>query len=728
VRTLAFVILAACSGGATPTKPVATTPASPVAAPTARQERPPAAARRPVTDTYHGVAVEDPYRWLETDDAETGAWSDAQNAFARKYLDAIPGRAAIHDEIAKIVTAPVTRYYGVKAAGGKVFAMRKDPTREQPELVVADSPDALDKASVVLDPTKRFDSHTSIDFYVPSPDGKKVAISIASGGSENGTLYILDLEGKDVDTPIPDVERGTGGGDVAWRPDGKGIFYTRYPAKGERPDGDTDFWMTVWTHELGAPRDKDKKEMGDGLPKVAEIKLVADAKGRVLASVQDGDGGKFRHYLRDPKGKWRQLTDWGDGIVFVGFGPTNDLWMVSHKDAPRGKVLRLSSTSGDLTQAKQIVAEGDSIITDFYSGNGLVVTRDHVYANYQLGGPSELRSFSLAGKPEPGPKIPPVSSVGFPIPWGNGVVLPVSSYVRPRTWYRFDPAKGSTDTLAISESSPMNLDNFEVRRDTFESTGGAKVPINIVWRKGAKQDGTTPCLVTGYGGFAINIEPHFLEATGPLLERGMCFAEINLRGGAEFGEDWHHAGMLVNKQNVFDDFANGLRYLIANKYSAPDRIAIRGGSNGGLLMGALVTQHPELMRVVVSSVGIYDMIRNEKSANGQFNIAEFGSVGDAKQFAALYAYSPYHHVKPSTQYPAVLMTTGANDPRVPPWQSRKMIAALQAAQVADHPILLRTNKNAGHGAGSMTEVIDLGTDVASFVLNELGLARDTVAR
>jgi prolyl oligopeptidase len=722
VRILAVVVaLAGCSSPAPshPTSP----PSTPIAATTNGTHRaPPPAQRRVVTDTYHGVAVPDPYQWLEADTPEVGAWSEAQNVHARGYLDALPHRDELRKEIEAIVTAPVTRYFDLHPAGKKLFVMRKDPKREQSELIVADGPDGLDRAKVVLDPAQRFDSHHAIDWFAPSPDGSRVAISISAGGSENGTLYIVDLDGKDVDTPIPDVQRGTGGGHAAWRPDGKALYYTRYPAKGERPDGETDFWQTLWSHELGAPRDKDKRELGDGFPRIAEVELTGDERGRVIATVQDGDSGRFRHYLRDAKGTWRQLDDFDDGITFVGFGPTNDLWLVSKKDAPKGKVLRLPSTTTNLAQAKVVIPEAEPIETDFYANKGLTVTNDYVYVAYQVGGPSELRAFTLAGKRVELPQLPPVASVGYPIPWGSSVLVTATTYTKPRTWYRLDPGKHALDALPISETSPVSLDDWEVRREFADSSDGAKVPINIIWKRGAPQDGRVPCLVTGYGGFRSSVEPGFLDGQAPLLRRGLCFVVANLRGGNEFGEDWHKAGMLLVKQHVFDDLAATLRHLVAKKYSSPEHLAIRGGSNGGLLMGALLTQHPELVRVVISQVGIYDMLRCERSSNGQFNVAEYGSVTDPDQFKAMYAYSPYHHVVAGTKYPATLMTTGANDPRVPPWHSRKMIAALQAAQAGGQPILLRTSSTSGHGIGtSMTERIDLATDIDAFLLHELGL-------
>jgi prolyl oligopeptidase len=274
----------------------------------------------------------------------------------------------------------------------------------------------------------------------------------------------------------------------------------------------------------------------------------------------------------------------------------------------------------------------------------------------------------------------------------------------------------------MSQMPEIDLSGYEVRREEAVSKDGTHVPVNIVWPTGAAQDGTMPCIVTGYGGYGISMEPAFLGTASVLLAHGACFAVANLRGGGELGEAWHQAGTLTNKQNVFDDFAAVLQYMIDQKYTSASRLGIEGGSNGGLLMGAMITQHPDLFAAVSSDVGIYDMLRSELSANGQFNIPEYGTVADEAQFRALYAYSPYHHVVAGTKYPAALFTTGANDPRVAPWHSRKMVAALQAAQAGDAPILLRTTSTAGHGMGSSTsERVDLISYRWAFLLANVAM-------
>ncbi len=685
---------------------------------------PPVAEARPQTDTMHGVTVADPYRWLEGDTAEVKAWSDGQDRHARAILDALPGLGAIAEEVRAYYAAPITRYGGFQVAGGKVFAWRKQPDKEQRELVVMTSLDKAAEAKLVLDPAAGGDATRAIDWFVPSPDGRKVAVSISTGGSEAGSLHVLDLDGKALEPVIADVQYGTGGGDIAWTPDGRGFYYTRYPRAGEKPEQERAFWIEVWFHQLGTPEATDRYELGKDLPQIAQYRLDVDARGRVLAAVQKGDGGEFQHYLKDARG-WRRLADWDDDIVSVQFGPAGDLWLVSRKGAPRGKLLRMPTT-GKLAAAKLVVAESaDTIVTSFYEDEAAVLTRDRVFLTYQLGGPNTIRAFTHAGKPAKGPALPAVSS-SFLVDdsLGGDMFVWSESYVVPGAWYRLAPASGALTKIdAVSPSPPVSLDDFEVHRELATSKDGTAVPLNIIWKKGAPKDGTVPCVVTGYGGYGVNLSPGFAGSAHPLLSRGVCLVVANLRGGGEFGEAWHEAGMLTKKQNVFDDFAAALDHLHAQRYTSPQRTVIMGGSNGGLLMGAMLTQHPQKMKAVVAQVGIYDMLRVELSPNGLFNTTEFGSVKDQAQFTALLAYSPYHRVVKGTKFPATLMTTGANDPRVSPWQSRKMVAAMQAAQGGDAPILLRTSGTSGHGQGmAMSERIGQVAHVDAFILWQLGVA------
>ena len=363
----------------------------------------------------------------------------------------------------------------------------------------------------------------------------------------------------------------------------------------------------------------------------------------------------------------------------------------------------------------------DAIATSFQDKGGVLAVGDRVYVNYQLGGPSELRAFSVAGKPQKSPVGPSVSSASYPLAWRGDVLTWFASYTTPNTLTRFTPKTGKLIELPeLSPVYPVDFSNIEARREVATSKDGTAVPLNIMWPKGAPQDGTVPCIVYGYGGYGIDEEPGEWLAMAPLLSRGFCVVDVNLRGGAEFGEDWHRNGMLTKKQNVFDDFTAAMDYLVAKHYTNRQHMGILGGSNGGLLMGAIVTQHPDAMKAVVSDVGIYDMLRVELTPNGSFNTTEFGTVSDEAQFKAMYAYSPYHHVGKGIAFPAILMRTGANDGRVAPWQSRKMIAALQAANSGNAPILLRTSDTAGHGMGTnKDERIEMEAAMLAFFRSQL---------
>jgi prolyl oligopeptidase len=686
---------------------------------------PPETAKKPVTDTYHGVAVADPFRWLEDwNDPAVKAWSEAQNAYARAYLDKLLGRDQLRTRLKDILAAKTTTHGNLQYRPGKLFAMRRQPPKEQPFLVVMPGPDKPEESRVLVDPSA-IDTKgtTAIDWYVPSPDGSLVAVSLSKNGSESGDVHIYDVAtGKEVHELIPRAQNGTAGGDLAWAPNGKGFYYTRYPRGDDRPEADRDFYQQVYFHKLGTPTESDRYEIGKDFPRIVELRLsVHDQTGRLLVSAQNGDGGEFAFYVRDPDGKYRQVSTFKDRLVQAAFLPNGDLVAVSRQDAPRGKLLRIG-TDLDWKSARVLVPEGkDTIITDFYGKPTVVATDNRIYALYQLGGPSEVRVFDLDGKPQPGPKRPAVSAAHNLTPLdGDDLLFAGTSYVEPPGQILFRAKSGETTTTPLNEKPPVSLDDVRVEREFATSKDGTKVPVNILIPKGVERDGKAPCLVSGYGGFNISIEPGFNPAFRVLFDHGMIVAIANLRGGAEFGEQWHEAGRLTHKQNVFDDFAGACQHMIDSKYTSHERLAIEGGSNGGLLMGATLTQLPDLMKCVVTHVGIYDMLRVELSSNGAFNVPEFGTVKNEEQFKALYGYSPYHHVKDGVKYPAVLFLTGANDPRVDPMQSRKMVARLQAATASGAPILLRTSASTGHGAGTaLSARVEELTDVYAFIFAQL---------
>jgi prolyl oligopeptidase len=690
--------------------------------------QPPQTPQIPVVNVYHGVEVADPYQWLEDwDDEHVRAWSDKQNVYARSVLDSLPYVESLRGRITEIMTAESVSYFSLCRCEGKLFAIKRQPPNEQPFLVVMPSAQEPQSERILVDPAKIDPSgSTSIDWYVPSPDGRRVAVSLSVGGSESGDVHVYDSEsGQEIGEIIVRVNGGTAGGDVAWVPDGSGFYYTRYPREGERPAEDMDFYQQVWFHQMGTSPDQDRYEIGKDFPRIVEIKLQTDQHaGLVLVSTQYGDSGRFSHYIRRPDGKWKQISDYDDQIVQATFGANSTLFLISRAGAPRGKILKLLPMDYSLEKAEVVVPESeDTIVSTFFGHPPMVATPNYLYVTYQLGGPSELRVFDYAGNRWKGPETLPVSNVGQIVAVdGDDVLYQNSSYIEPPAWYLFKKDEGTTEKTTLVTRSPVDFSDCEVVREYATSKDGTRVPVNIIRRKGIVMDGSHPVLLTGYGGYGVSIEPGFSALRRVWIDQGGVFAQANLRGGGEFGEQWHQNGMLTKKQNVFDDFAAVMQHMIDAGYTTSEKLAIMGGSNGGLLMGAMITQHPRRCRVVVSSVGIYDMLRVELAPNGQFNIPEFGTVKNPDQFRALYAYSPYHHVENGTAYPSVLFSTGANDPRVDPMHSRKMTARLQAATSSDRPILLRTSSKTGHGlATPLSERIELSVHYHAFLLNELGL-------
>jgi prolyl oligopeptidase len=711
----------------------------PMPAPAVRatHEAPPATRKAPVVDRYHGVEVVDEYRWLENwDDPAVKAWSDAQNAYARSVLDRLPGVEEIRKQVTAIRKIQVPRYGSLIYAGGQLFAFKLEPPQQQITLVAMPSEDDPAPARVVVDPNVIDPAGTTaIDWYVPSLDGARVAVSLSQGGSESGDVHVYDTAtGKETGEVIHHASSGTAGGSLAWDGDGRGFFYTRYPREGERPPADRDVYAQVYHHQLGTPESTDRYELGKDFPRIAEVVLKPSPDGRyTLANVQNGDSGEFEQHLRTPEGRWLRLTSFDDKVIHVLFGPQDSLYLLSRAGAPRGKLLKASLADVvrqgrlDLAGATVVVPESDGVIeNDFYSQlmtDLIAVTETRLFVTEGIGGPHRVRIFDLAGKPLGELPLPPssavfqVTKVGRQIP--DAVLYRNNSYTESTAWTRWTPDGGAVKT-ALSVPFPVDLGDVEVVRDWATSKDGTRVPMTILHRKGLKRDGNNPTLLTGYGGYAVSTTPTFNPGLKVWFDHGGVMVFTNLRGGGEFGEEWHRGGNLTRKQNVFDDFIACAEHLIRAGYTNRNRLAIEGGSNGGLLMGAVLTQRPDLFKAVVSHVGIYDSLRVELDPNGVFNVPEVGSVKDPEQFRALYAYSPYHHVRDGVDYPPVLFLTGANDPRVNPMHSRKMTARLQAAGA--RTVLLRTSATSGHGIGtSLDERIEQEVDVQAFLFDQLGM-------
>jgi prolyl oligopeptidase len=684
--------------------------------------------QRPVTDTIQGLAVTDPYRWLENgDDPTVQAWNRAQDRHARAYLDHLPQRRAAYDRLHALMSTASAGYRSLYAAGGRLFALYTQPPKRQAMVAVL-ATDGTATAQVAVDPNLINPAgSTAIDWFVPSPDGTLIAASMSENGSEDGAVHVFEVAtGREVHEVVPRVQYPTGGGSLAWRADSSGFWYTRYPGT-ERAEADRHFYQQVYYHALGDDPAHDRYVFGSDLPKIAEIALDnRRSPHHVLATVANGDGGEFELFAIDDDQRVTQLTNFADQVVAGAIGPDDAVYMVSRAAASRGKLLRLPLAEAQLAQAQVLVPEGGMVMQSTGQNAGLtvVVTKDSIYLPVVEGGPGRVLIFGLDGRQRGELPLPAVATVPELEPLGDGTVYyDVETYLRPPYLARYHEATGKSDETPYVQTSPVHFDDAEVLRVFANSADGTRVPLSIIRRKGTRLDGRNPVLLNGYGGFGVAYTPHFLDAPTRLwLDGGGVFVLANLRGGGEYGEQWHRDGALTHKQNVFDDFAAAARHLIDSGYTTPARLAAMGRSNGGLLMGAALTQHPELFRAVVSLVGIYDVLRTELEPNGMFNTTEYGSTHDAAQFGALYAYSPYHHVKDGTAYPAIYMATGAHDGRVAPWQSRKMVARLQAANPQGRPVYLSINEHAGHGMGSSLDTrISEYADWYGFLLDQLGM-------
>ncbi|RKH57672.1 prolyl oligopeptidase family serine peptidase [Corallococcus llansteffanensis] len=684
--------------------------------------KPAAAEKQPVENTYHGTKVSDAYQWMESaTDPKVQAWTDAQNAYTRAVLDKLPGREGLRQRITELLSWKSPAYAALDEKGGVILALKFQPPKQQPVLVVVGSLDDTSKERTLVDPTQVDTSgKTTIDWFQLTRDGKKVAVSLSKGGTESGDVSVYDVAGAKAlaNELVPRVNGGTAGGSLAWNAQGTGYFYTRYPRGEERPAIDREVYQQVYFHTLGTPTEKDTYALGKDFPRIAMTDLEPSDDGQyTFARVANGDGGEFELYLHGPSGKWTQVAKFADKVVSARFGSDGAAYLLSRKDASRGKVLRLPLATPTLDKATVLVPESEATV------QSILATQSRLYLLEQLGGPSQLRIVDLKGQALGMVPTLPVSSVGGAVRQGADDLLFVNgSFTQPAAWFRYSAKDGKVTKTALARTAAIDMSDVEVVRTEATSKDGTKVPLTILKKKGTKLTGKNPAWLTGYGGFNVSITPGYSAMTGLWLEQGGVFAVANLRGGSEFGESWHQDGSLTKKQNVFDDFYACAKLLVDQKYTQPKKLVIQGGSNGGLLMGAAVTQHPEQYGAVVARVGIYDMLRTELTPNGQFNVTEYGTVKDPEQFKALYGYSPVHQVKDGTKYPSVIFTSGANDPRVDPFHSRKMVARMQAATASTKPILLRANAETGHGAGTpLSARIEEEVDVYSFVFNELGM-------
>ncbi len=679
------------------------------------------AGRIPTRDTYHGVDVTEDYRWLEAASSEeTIAWTTAQQQRTRAYFDGISWRDALRTRAEQLLKAERATYKRLQSGGGTFFALKVQTPRQQPFLVALTDLDVPATERVVVDPDAIDPSgETAIDFFVPSPDGRQVAVSLSEHGTEDGSLYVYDADsGKVVDEPIPHVNLM--GGSVAWRHDGLGFWYTRCAD----PAG---FRQQVWFREFGGAPDHVDLAGGFADEWIAETYLSASPDGRwVMDRVQKGDGGEWQVFLRsqDAGDSWWQVAGIRDNCVHAVLG-AGALYLISRRDAPHGKVLRLPLTSGaTIADAHEIVPASDLVIED------LAVTRGTVWVAVMDGGPQQVRAFDTSGRPLPAVEIPPTSSVSsysarLSTLGLDRIAWSCESFTEPATWWVAADGEAPRPT-ALRTTTPVNLSGYEVTRELATSRDGTRVPLSVITAPGTPRDGTAPTLLTAYGGYGISLVPRFDPELLLWLEQGGVYVVANIRGGGEFGEEWHHAGRLATKQNCFDDFIACADHLHSSRITSRERLAIMGGSNGGLLMGAVLTQRPDIARAVVAAVPVMDSLRAETTTNGRFNTPEYGTVEDPELFTVLLAYSPYHNVIDGTAYPAVLLTAGENDTRVDAWHAKKMTARLQEATSSDRPVLLRL-ESTGHLAGSLDQSIDQITDRHAFLFDQLGLGYRLVA-
>jgi len=713
--SLAFVVVAATPGSAA----AAPGPAAIAAVKAPLPETP----KRPVVDEYQGVKVADEYRWLENaEDPAVEAWGDAQTAHTRAFLDALSYREPVRRRLDTLIRSSSESYFGLVQRGGLLFARKIEAKKQQPYLVTLKSADDRKSERVILDPNLLdAGGKIAIDFYVPSRDGKRVAVSLSRNGSEAGDVHVYDVaSAAEIGGVIPHVNNGTAGGSVAFAPDGNGFWYTRYPRGDERPREDAGFFQQVYFHKMGTRTEDDVYELGQGLPRIAEIVLeTSEDGGYVIAEVKNGDGGEVEYFVRATGAaarQWTQVSTFADKLVQFDLGLDGNVYFLSRRDAAKGKIVKVPLAAPSVERASVVVPEGEGGIARF------TATRTRLYVVDVLGGPSQVRVFDLAtGRQEKNVPILEVSSVDEITRLDDGaVLLSNTSFLKPPAWYHFDPTDGQARKTALAVTSAADFSDCELLREFATSKDGTRVPLNILRKRGTKLDGGNPTLLYAYGGYGVSLGPGFSPARRLWIEQGGVYVVANIRGGGEYGDQWHLDGNLTRKQNVFDDFYAAARWLVEHGYTRPERLAINGASNGGLLMGAVLTQHPEMYRVVASRVGVYDMLRVETTQNGAFNVTEYGSVKDPAQFKALYDYSPLHHVRAGVSYPSVILTTGALDPRVDAWHSKKFAAALQASGSA-RPVLLRINA-AGHGIGtSLDEVIGETADLYTFIFHELGM-------
>ncbi|HKW16581.1 MAG TPA: prolyl oligopeptidase family serine peptidase [Terriglobales bacterium] len=678
---------------------------------------PPRAEQRPVREVLHGHTITDPYRWLENaKSAETQKWVAEELAYTRSILDPLPGRKEINDRLTQLLSIGTI---SAPQIGGKFyFYTKREGTQNQPVLYVREGLQGKDRTLVDVNALAP-DGTIALDWWQPSDDGKYVAYGTSPSGSELSTLRVIESgTGK----LLADSIDRTRAASLVWKLDDSGFYYTRYPKKGEVAAGQENYNRHVFYHALGSDAAKDPLIFGEGRDAQDWPGVDLSNDGRWLIITVEEGFTKTELYLQDLKAGTApvRITD-GKDFLYGAQIVNGTIFITTNEDAPRYRAFSANASAPERPNWKEIIPQTDAVLDGTSVVNGMLL------AQYEKNATSQLKLFDTEGKPLGDVELPAIGSVvGTGGKWDRKeVFFAFQSFTIPSSIYQINLSDRSTTMWSKVDSPGIDPSRYEVKQVWFNSKDGTRVPMFVFHKKGLQLNGKNPTLLTGYGGFNLSITPNFQGDRYLWLEHGGVFAVANLRGGSEFGEDWHRAGMLDKKQNVFDDFIAAAEYLIAEKYTDKDHLAIRGGSNGGLLMGAALTQRPDLFRAVVCQVPLLDMLRYQNFEIAKLWIPEYGSADDPKQFDWLYAYSPYHHVKAGEEYPAILFMTADSDTRVDPMHAKKMAALMQTeaanGRSRERPILLRIDTKAGHGAGKpiAKQVEDL-TDIYSFLFWQVG--------
>jgi prolyl oligopeptidase len=669
-----------------------------------------------VADEYHGVEVRDPYRWLEDQDSDqTGAWVEAQNRRTERWLAGIDARPRIRSRLEELWD--FARYSVPRRRGDWYFFAKNEGLQDQPVLYRRRG---LGRdAEEVLDPNELSeDGAVALTDYSVSEDATLMAYTLSEAGSDWQTVRVRDL---DAGEDLPDVLHWMKFTGMTWAPDGSGFYYERYPEPGSIPDAPPSTHHKVYWHRLGAPQDDDllvyerpdDPDLGflaevtdDGAYLILHTWRGTDTRnGLYLRRLHNG-GGEFRRLLEDGEAKYRLAGSRGSLFIFH-----TDL------DASRGRIIQIDVERPDRADWLELLPEADDVL-DFAR-----VVSDRLILGYLHHASHRVVVHDLDGELIEEIELPGLGSIAEMSgrERDTEAFFNFQSQLHPPTILRYEVPTGEIETF-IEPKVPFDRSPYLVTQLFATSDDGVRIPIFVTHRRDVVLDGSNPTLLYGYGGFDISLTPMFSPSRIAFWEHGGVIVDANLRGGGEYGEDWHRAGMLGNKQRVFDDFAAVAEFLITEKWTSPARLAILGGSNGGLLVAASVLQRPELFGAAVAAVPVADMLRYHRFTAGRYWISEYGNAEEnAEHFEFLYAYSPVHNVRPDDRRPPILITTAETDDRVVPMHGWKFAAALQAVASADQIVLLRTERRAGHGLGKPTsKVIDEAADVYSFLLDRLG--------